>query len=113
MSTTCGATCVARIAVTRSSIGSSREGRDWCQFRKCLICHAQDLTGMHARCGWPGQARPGQTTVEMGTWLLHRRTFGLDQLFRTCPRQNVIGGAGSRTGCPAALLHEIALLPAR
>src|SRR5437868_6806116 len=42
-----------------------------------------------------------------------RRALGLDQPLRTCPRQNVIGRTGSRACRPAALFHEIALLPAR
>src|SRR6266516_2921168 len=41
------------------------------------------------------------------------RTFGLDQLLGTGPRQNVVGGSGSRACCPTAILDEIALLPAR
>ncbi|SRR6266540_728887 len=40
-------------------------------------------------------------------------TFGLNQLLGTCPRQNVVGGRGSRACRPATLLDEIALLPAR
>src|SRR5437667_1624950 len=40
-------------------------------------------------------------------------TFGFNQLLGTGPRQNVVGGRGSRACRPAALLDEIALLPAR
>src|SRR6266568_5589627 len=58
-------------------------------------------------------ARAGSKSRLRATFRSLGCTLGLNQFLGTCPSQNVIGGSSSRTRSPAALLHEIALLPAR
>src|SRR5947209_4945821 len=71
----------------------------WFILRSSLLETAREAIGL--------KSRPRATSRSLGC------TLGLNQFLCTCSGQNVIGGSSSRTRSPAALLHEIPLLPAR